>query len=102
MAMLNKNQQFNVDMKYREEVLTSITKRIEEKFGILKPSVYEYREYERKQTQINDRILNIKHFAVTDFPDWEQFLLKGITLKDDLDDISSDENEHMVYRDGKK
>jgi hypothetical protein len=88
-------------MTYREEVLTNITKQIEDKLGRLKPSVYEYREYEKKKAIITEHIRNIeKHFTEKDFPNWEQ-LLSNINItksKGDFDDISSDENEHMSYR----
>ena len=102
MTILNKNHRFNVDMSYREEVLTSITMKIEEHLGRLKPSVYEYREYERNKTNITERLKNLKHLTEKDMPDWEKVLLKDINLtknKDDFDDISSDEYDHMAYRD---
>jgi uncharacterized protein (UPF0305 family) len=101
MTILKKNNNFNVDMSYREVVLTNITKKIVNIIGQLKPSVYEFREYDENKAQITERLKTMKHFTQENFPNWEQVLLQDTNVaktKDNFDDVSSDENEHLAYR----
>ena len=44
MTILNKDQKFNSEMTYHEEILTKIAKQFEEKCPRQSPTIYEYRD----------------------------------------------------------
>lgn len=95
MDVLNRNQKFNVDMTYRQNVLTSIAEKIETKFGRGKPVIYEYREYEQRKPEIHGEIKNKKHFFETDWPESVKVLLdkvKSSTVQE-FESVSSEEEE---------
>lgn len=82
-------------MAHREEVLTKISKQLEERFGRFKPTIYEYRDYERNKEAIVDRVKALKHFNEKDWSGSEKDLLKGIEVdRIVLDEISSEESDN--------
>lgn len=93
MAILNRDRQFNVDMAYREKVLTSICKKIEAKSGRQKPLVCEYQAYERNKAQFTERLKMLKHFCDKDFPDWEKDLLNDTRGSEDKLEVISNDDE---------
>lgn len=103
METLNRNRKFNIDMTYREDVLTAISAKIEAKYGRKKPKICEYRDYEVNKEKINKEIHNKKHFNEKDWPDFESILLENVKssqLNQDYDTISSesDEDKNLVAR----
>lgn len=107
MGILNRDREFNINMAHREEVLTTIAKQLEDKFGRQKPSVYEYRDYERNKSQVTERVKNLKHFSEKDLSGSEEVLLKSIKVdRIGLDNISSedsgDEKSYEKYCEKKK
>ena len=78
MKALNLNQKFNIDMKYREQILSSIAGKIEAKFRRLKPHICEFREFERKKTQVVEELKLKPHFSETEWPDCDKILLENL------------------------
>lgn len=97
MKMLNLSQKFNLDMKYREEVLSSIAEKIEARFKRLKPHISEFREFERNKTQIVQEIKNKKHFSEKDWPDCEKFLLENVKSSNiqEFESVSSESEDEF-------
>jgi CRISPR/Cas system Type II protein with McrA/HNH and RuvC-like nuclease domain len=90
MKVLNLNHKFNLNMSFREDVLTKICKQLEDKFGRKQPGVYDVKEMEKNREIIKERIEKMDHFNERDFPDSQIELLK---FMNDLEDISSDEDK---------
>lgn len=101
MEILNRDRKFNIDMTHREEVLTKIAHRLQQEFGRGKPSIYEYREYERNKLKITDRVKNFKHICEKDLPESEKILLTDIKVENvvttSLDDVSSDDEGDKTF-----
>lgn len=96
MDVLNRNQKFNIDMTYRQDVLSSIAEKIESKFGRLKPLIHEYRDYEQRKSEIHTEIRNKKHFSERDWPESAKVLLDKIksSTVQEFESVSSEsENE---------
>lgn len=110
MSVLNRDKKFNIDMIHREEVLTKIAQQLQDKFGYGKPSIYEYREYERNRSFLIERTKALKHFGEKDFPGSEKILLMDIKVENvvpsTFDDVSSDEEgdskNYLKYQEKKK
>lgn len=101
MDVLNRNKRFNVDMTYREEILTSIAGKIEVKFKRLKPHICEYREFERNKNEIVDQLKIKRHFTAEDWPDCDKFLLENVKSFNlqEFESVSSEsENEFNDVR----
>lgn len=92
MKVLNLDHKFNVDMTYREEVLTAIATKIETKFKRSKPTVYDYNMYEIKKAEVNEEIRKKKHFSESDWPESEKVLLENVKISTatEYDNLSSD------------
>lgn len=95
MGILNRDRKFNIDMTHREEVLTQIAKQLEEKFGRGKPSIYEYRDYERNKEQIIEKVKKVHHTSEKDLPGSERVLLKNIETDpiNNLESVSSEDED---------
>lgn len=105
MNALNLNQKFNVDMRYREAILSSIAKKIEVHFGRLKPYICEYRDYDPSKAKISEEIQKAKHFAAVDWPGCEKVLLEdlqGATTEEfeqfSSEDEFNDNNKPLRFR----
>lgn len=101
MKILNPLKRFNIDMNYREDILTKVAKAIEEKSKRQKPMVCEYKKYEVNKTEINDDIKKSKHFDEKDFPDCDKILNLSVKATD-LDDVSSSDSEFAEYSESRK
>lgn len=92
MINLNRDQRFNMDMTYREEVLSKISSLIESKYGRLKPTICDYSNFEKNKDIIEGEIKSKKHFNEKDWPDCVKVFLDSFkTLKHMvLENVSSD------------
>lgn len=97
MKALNLNQKFNLDMKYREEVLSLIAEKIETKSSRMKPHTYDFREFERNKSRIVDDIKNQQHFSEKDWPECEKVLLENLkTLSvQEFESVSSESDDEF-------
>lgn len=93
MVVLNRDRRFNIDMTYRENILTGIASKIEKKFGREKPRICECREYEANKDVINKEIAKKKHSSEQDWSDCAAILLVDVkTAKvPEYEPFSSDE-----------
>lgn len=80
-------------MKYREEALSYITEKIEEKCQRSKPHISEFREFERNKTQIIEEIKSKKHFSDKDWPDCEKTLLQILKSSSNVQEFESVSSE---------
>ncbi|KAG5669657.1 hypothetical protein PVAND_017541 [Polypedilum vanderplanki] len=107
MKILNVTKKFNLDMAYREEVLTHISRELETLFGRQKLPVFEYKDFEKRKTDIMENIKKGKHFSEDDFPNSEKILLEKFKIKEnqDLDEVSSnseDDFKEFTEKENKK
>jgi len=98
MKVLNRNQEFNVNMVFREEVLSSISTKIDSKFKRTKPRVCEYRDYERNKSVIHDEVIRTHHHSERDWPECYNVLLESIKKEpvQELETVSSESENEFV------
>lgn len=90
MIGLNKDRQFNVEKSYCEEVLTNISKYIEDKFGRGKPTVRDYQEYLTNKSQMTESVKNVK---LKDSDVFENLLLKNLNIHVNSREASSEDSD---------
>lgn len=94
MTILNNESKFNLSMPYREEVLTQISGKIQEKFGLSKPKICEISNYERNKTNIESEIKRKKHFSENDWPECRNVFNRSLrSINNDKFDDSENEEE---------
>jgi hypothetical protein len=100
MAALNRENKFNTDMTYRDEILCQISSTIEAKIGRTKPTVCASSRYENEKQEIEQQITNKKHFGEKDWPDSKRFFMDSLrTLRFQfMSDDSSSEEEYKDIR----
>jgi hypothetical protein len=97
MKTLNVTKKFNLDMTYREDVLTHIARELETLFGRQKLPVFDYKDFEKRKTDIAEDIKKAKHYSEDDFPNNEKILLEKFRIKEqDLDEVSSDSDDEFA------
>jgi hypothetical protein len=103
MAALNREQKFNMDMTYREVVLSAVSASIEAKFGRTKPTICDYSRYEKNKEVIEGEIRRKKHLSEEDWPECEKVFVDSLrSLKGpELDAVSSDEEDYHDLRHAK-
>lgn len=98
MNNLNRDQKFNMDMSYREEVLSKISSLIESKSGRMKPTICDFSNFEKNKDIIEGEIKSKKHFSENDWPDCVKVFhdsfktLKYMVLENVSSDNDSDYN----------
>lgn len=85
-------------MTYREEILSSISDKIEKKFGRKKPFICEYREYEKNKIDIHYQLELKEHFTQNEWPESTKILLETLEENDDYDSLSSDDGNFVDDR----
>lgn len=91
MVNLNKNRNFNVNMEFREKLLTDISAEIEAKFGRRNPKICKRNNYEFKKESIYRRIKDGKHYNEKDWPDCNSILLRNIG-----EDSAEEKSRHSI------
>jgi hypothetical protein len=100
--VLDRDHTFQVDMAYREEILSKIAKTIETKFKQNKPYVCEYLRYESMKSQVTEETKKRKHFCKEDWPGCERALLDLIKASStrrearELEMVSSESENEML------
>ena len=69
MKTLNKNKAFNENMNYREENLSSISREIQNKIGLIGPNVIDKTFFENNKRKLEELIRNVHHFSQQDWPE---------------------------------
>lgn len=104
MDRLNTERKFNMDMEYREEVLSKISKVIESKIGRTKPTICDISNFEKNKEVIEGDIKRKKHFNEKDWPNCVDIFFNSLkTLRQpELDNVSSeDDNDYNDIRDAR-
>jgi hypothetical protein len=103
MAHLNRDHKFNMDMSYREDVLSKVSATIEAKFGRSKPTICDYSRYEKNKELIEGEIRRKKHYSETDWLDCVKVFLDSLkNLRvPELDDISDEEGDFHDEREAR-
>lgn len=78
MMKQSQDQDFNKDMSFQEEILTSIAKQIESKCKREYPKCFDHLEYQLRKKEILEEIKSVKHFSETDWPECVNMLFKNI------------------------
>lgn len=81
MNHLNKDKHFNLNMLYREQVLSKISSMIESKNGRDKPTICEASEFEKNKEIIEKEVQRKKHFSEKDWPGCVDEILETIKKK---------------------
>lgn len=97
MKDLNLNQKFNLDMKYREGVLSGIAEKIEDKFKRMKPQIFDFREFERNKATIVEDIKKKNHFSEAEWPGCEKILLENVQASnsEQFETVSSESDDEF-------
>jgi hypothetical protein len=105
MQLLNQNKNFNMDMTYREEILTKIASIIQSKAKRGKPTICDYSNYEKNKDIIEGEIKRKKHFSEEDWPGCVEEITKSLeNVRDegDFEAFSSDDSKEDDFNDKRR
>lgn len=85
-------------MTYREETLSMISEKIENKFGRLKPFICEYNEYEKLKQEIHHQLTLKDHFTSEQWPESTKVLLDNVDINDGFEEFSTDDDSFVDDR----
>jgi hypothetical protein len=97
MQLLNQEKNFNMDMAYREKILSKITSMIESRARRGKPTICDFSNYEKNKEVIEGEIKRKKHFIEEDWPgcvDQIMESLRNIRENEGFDTVSSDDENN--------
>lgn len=69
MKNLNKNRAFNDNMNHREEILSLISREIQNKIGLTYPKIVDKTRFENDKRELEESIRNVNHFSQNDWPE---------------------------------
>lgn len=81
---------------YRDELVSSISDKIEKNFGRKKPFICKYGEYEKNKVAIDSQLTHKEHFTQKNWPESTKVLLETLDENDGYDSLSSSGNSREL------
>lgn len=86
-------------MSFREEVLTQMSAKIQEKTGLTKPTVSELSHFERNKARIESEIKRKKHFCEKDWPECKSVFNQSLQQLKNKNFDESDSDDEINFND---
>lgn len=96
MRVLNEDKEFNMEMTYRDEVLTHVSTMIEDRNGKARPTVYDEPHFTSNKETVGIEIKRKHHFSEAGWSGCMRDFLESLRdLKDD--NLNSSDEERNFY-----